>query len=72
MPFTTLPPGSDNPRDLWKWLAAYEDKTGGDVLAIAHNGNLTNGRMFPIIEVLHRQADRSRICRDARQLGAAL
>jgi hypothetical protein len=50
VPYTTLPPGSDNPRDLWKWMAAYEDKTGGDVLAIAHNGNLSNGRMFPIIE----------------------
>ncbi len=50
-PFTTQKPlGSDNPRDLWKWMAAYEDKTGGDVLAIAHNGNLSNGRMFPIIE----------------------
>ena len=37
-PFTTLPPlGSDNPRDLWKWMAATEEKTGGDVLAIAHN-----------------------------------
>ena len=44
------PFGSDNPRDLWKWLEAYEEKTGGDVLAIAHNGNLSNGRMFPIIE----------------------
>jgi len=42
--------GSDNPRDLWKWMAAYEEKTGGDVLAIAHNGNVSNGRMFPIIE----------------------
>ena len=42
--------GSDNPRDLWKWMQAYEDKTGGDVLAIAHNGNLSNGRMFPMIE----------------------
>ncbi|TJV18541.1 MAG: DUF3604 domain-containing protein [Mesorhizobium sp.] len=31
-------------------MAAYEEKTGGDVLAIAHNGNLSNGRMFPIIE----------------------
>jgi len=50
-PFTTFPPmGSDNPRDLWKWMAAYEEKTGGDVLAIAHNGNLSNGRMFPMIE----------------------
>ena len=50
-PFITMKPlGSDDPRDLWKWMAAYEEKTGGDVLAIAHNGNLSNGRMFPIIE----------------------
>ncbi|MEE8154605.1 MAG: DUF3604 domain-containing protein, partial [Phycisphaerales bacterium] len=50
-PYTTEKPlGSDNPRDLWKWMAAYERKTGGDVLAIAHNGNLSNGTMFPIIE----------------------
>jgi hypothetical protein len=50
-PFITMAPlGSDNPRDLWKWMQAYEDKTGGDVLAVAHNGNLSNGRMFPIIE----------------------
>ncbi len=50
-PYTTQKPlGSDNPRELWKWLAAYEQNTGGQVLAIAHNGNLSNGRMFPIIE----------------------
>ena len=50
-PYTTTPPlGSDDPRDLWRWMAAYEERTGGDVLAIAHNGNLSNGRMFPIIE----------------------
>jgi hypothetical protein len=50
-PYTTQPPlGSDNPRDLWKYLAAYEGKTGGRALAIAHNGNLSNGRMFPVIE----------------------
>ena len=35
-------------RDLWKWLQSYEDKTGGRVMAIAHNGNLSNGVMFPI------------------------
>ncbi len=47
-PYTTIPPlGSPNPRDLWMWLDAYEEKTGGDVLAIAHNGNLANGIMFP-------------------------
>ena len=72
-PFTTLKPlGSDNPRDLWKWMAAYEEKTGGDVLAIAHNGNLSNGSMFPDDRIVHRQADRPRLCRDARALGAAL
>ena len=50
-PYTTQKPlGSDNPRDLWKWMAAYEEKTGGEVITIAHNGNLSNGRMFPIIE----------------------
>jgi hypothetical protein len=51
LPFTTMAPlGSDNPRELWKWMSAYEAKTGGSVLAIAHNGNLSNGRMFPMIE----------------------
>jgi hypothetical protein len=50
-PFTVYPPmGSDNPRDLWKWMAESEAKTGSEVLALAHNGNLSNGLMFPIIE----------------------
>jgi len=50
-PFTTQPPlGSPNPRDLWKWMAMCEDKSGAQILALAHNGNLSNGRMFPIIE----------------------
>ena len=31
-------------------MAAFEEKTGGEVLALAHNGNLSNGRMFPIVE----------------------
>ena len=47
-PFTTYPPlGSTTPEDLWKCLQAYEDKTGGQVLAIAHNGNLSQRLMFP-------------------------
>jgi hypothetical protein len=50
-PYTTLAPlGSDNPRDLWKWLQNYQDATGGRILAIAHNGNLSNGIMFPLVE----------------------
>jgi hypothetical protein len=49
VPFTTYPPeGSTNPRDLWTWMAGYEEATGGRLLAIAHNGNLSNGIMFPV------------------------
>ncbi|NCF81155.1 MAG: DUF3604 domain-containing protein [Proteobacteria bacterium] len=49
VPFTMTPPqGSPDPRDLWKYLGNYEQKTGGEVLAIAHNGNLSNGIMFPL------------------------
>jgi hypothetical protein len=36
-----------DPRDLWQALANYETATGGEVLSIAHNGNLSNGMMFP-------------------------
>lgn len=35
-----------DPEDLWEYLAAYEKKTGGQVMAIAHNGNISNGTMF--------------------------
>jgi hypothetical protein len=48
----TLPLSSvenPDPENLWKALAAYEDKTGGQVLAIPHNGNLSNGTMFPLL-----------------------
>ncbi len=49
VPYTMMPPlGSPNPRDLWSWLERYETLTGGDILAIAHNGNLSNGIMFPL------------------------
>lgn len=49
MPYTTTPPiGSRNPRDLWAWMANYEALTGGDVTAIPHNGNLSNGMMLAL------------------------
>jgi Protein of unknown function (DUF3604) len=59
-PYTCIPPlGSNNPLDLWKWMAAYEAKTGGSVLAIAHNGNLSNGTMFPVEEAFGQKIDRA-------------
>ncbi len=45
-PFTTFQ--SENPEELWKWMEGYETKTGGRVLAIPHNGNLSNGLMFDL------------------------
>ena len=47
LPYTAA--DSVNPEDLWKWMKSYEDKTGGQVLTLAHNGNLSNGIMFPMI-----------------------
>jgi hypothetical protein len=50
-PYTTGKPlGSPLEPDLWNWMADYETKTGGDVLAIPHNGNVSNGLMFGPIQ----------------------
>ena len=66
-PFTVYPPmGSDNPADLWKWMAKYEEKTGGKVLAIAHNGNLSNGAMFPMVEAFGKKLDKSYVQQRAK------
>ncbi|HET6592443.1 MAG TPA: DUF3604 domain-containing protein, partial [Xanthomonadales bacterium] len=49
VPYTTQAPvGSTDPLELYKYLEAYEAKTGGSALALAHNGNLSNGIMFPV------------------------
>ena len=45
-PLTTFV--TENAEDLWKWMESYEAKTGGRVLAIPHNGNLSNGLMFDL------------------------
>jgi hypothetical protein len=46
VPYTTAE--SFNPEDLWKWMERFEEKTGGQVLTLAHNGNMSNGIMFPV------------------------
>ena len=35
-----------DPELLWDYLASYEDDTGGEVIAVPHNGNISNGLMF--------------------------
>jgi hypothetical protein len=47
-PPTTQPPlGSTDPLVLYKWLEDYEKNQQGQAFAFSHNGNLSNGWMFP-------------------------
>ena len=49
VPYTTQPPmGSTDPLDLYKYLENYEARTNGAAMTFAHNGNLSNGIMFPV------------------------
>jgi hypothetical protein len=64
MPFTAW--DSEDPEKLWEWMANYETKTGGNVLAIPHNGNLSNGRMFESVDFAGKPLTRDYAERRAR------
>jgi hypothetical protein len=55
LPFSVY--DSQDPEDLWAYMASYEKKTGGKVLAIAHNGNLSNGLMFDDVTLGDKKGD---------------
>jgi len=44
LPYSAL--DSDKPEDLWKWMEVMR-KAGATLLAIPHNGNASDGLMFP-------------------------
>lgn len=52
---TQLPPysalDSRDPEDLWAALERYETATDGSVMAIPHNGNISNGYMFALDKI---------------------
>lgn len=48
---------TSDPEELWKWMAVYEQKTGGKLLAIPHNGNLSNGLMFDDVTLSGKPLD---------------
>ncbi|MEA3301982.1 MAG: DUF3604 domain-containing protein, partial [Pseudomonadota bacterium] len=64
MPFTSWQ--SEDPEKLWEWMGKYEEKTGGKVLAIPHNGNLSNGRMFVTVDFAGKPLTRDYAERRAR------
>ena len=46
LPYSAI--DSQNPEDLWAYLARYSVEFGGEALAIPHNSNLSAGRMFAV------------------------
>ena len=50
---------STDPEDLWRWMAQYEEKSGDRLLALAHNGNLSNGLMFDDVTLAGTPLDRA-------------
>jgi len=55
-----------DPEILWSWMADYEQRTGGQILAIPHNGNLSNGLMFDSVTLNGKALDRNYAKRRAR------
>jgi hypothetical protein len=56
LPFSTF--DSPDPEKLWEYMGSYEGNTGGSVLAIPHNGNLSNGLMFNVERLNGQPLDR--------------
>lgn len=63
-PFSAL--DSLDPEDLWQSLETYEQRTGGQALAIPHNANLSNGLLFAKTRFDGRPIDRSYAASRAR------
>lgn len=66
----TLPPysalDSRDPEQLWAAMERYEEVTGGQVMAIPHNGNVSNGLMFALEAVAGQPLDADYASRRAR------
>jgi len=54
-PFSSI--DSNNPEDLWRWLAKTKTETGADFVAIPHNSNISKGKMFASVDYDGRPID---------------
>ena len=57
VPFSSY--DGEDPEQLWAFMDTYEKKTGGRAMAIAHNGNLSNGVMFDDVTFSRKPLDRA-------------
>lgn len=48
LPFSTY--NSTRPEDLWSFFEQTKARTGADFVAIPHNSNLSDGRMFALVD----------------------
>lgn len=48
-PYDPQTEGTETVDKLWDYMDAYEKKTGGKMLAIPHNSNVSNGLMFEMV-----------------------
>jgi hypothetical protein len=64
IPFSNF--DSFDPEDLWAWMERYEADTGDRLLAIPHNGNLSNGLMFDDVTLAGERLDADYAARRAR------
>jgi hypothetical protein len=63
-PFTAL--DSVDPEQLWSALEHYETTTGGQVMSIPHNGNVSNGLMFALEDLAGKPLDQEYARKRAR------
>ena len=55
LPFSSLE--STDPERLWAWLDETSASTGAQFVAIPHNPNISNGRMFPLLSETGKDVD---------------
>lgn len=57
LPFTRN--DGESPQELWQYMSDYQEKTGGEVLAIPHGGNVSDGKMFALTDYFGNPLSRS-------------
>lgn len=57
LPFPSF--NNQDPETLWAWMGEYEKTTGGQIIAMPHNSNVSNGLMFAMTKMDGSPIDRA-------------